>query len=165
VAYCFEPSSGAGRNVRRILIALLLPVVLGAAAPARGTLGGAADSVEMDRAALSAVRRATVVGSSYSVQEIEVGATRVRQYLSRSGLVFGLAWNGLTHPDLDTLLGSHAAAWRAAEHQVARSAGRRFLTVAAPEVVVEKWGRMRNLQGRAYAPALLPPGVSIDEIR
>jgi len=151
--------------VRRNLIALLFPVALGAAAPAMGTLGGSADSVEADRTTLSAVRRATGAQSSYSVQEIEVGATRVRQYVSRSGLVFGLAWDGLTHPDLDTLLGSYAAAWRAADRQVARSAGRRFVTVVAPEVVVEKWGRMRNLQGRAYAPALLPPGVGVDDIR
>jgi hypothetical protein len=35
----------------------------------------------------------------------------------------------------------------------------------ANNVVVEKWGHMRNLQGRAYAPALMPQGVSVDEIR
>jgi len=37
--------------------------------------------------------------------------------------------------------------------------------VRTDRVVVEKWGNMRNLQGRAYAPALIPPGVSIDEIK
>ena len=44
-------------------------------------------------------------------------------------------------------------------------AARAYPLTSPDRVVVEKWGHMRNLQGRAYAPALLPPGVSSDEIR
>jgi hypothetical protein len=46
-----------------------------------------------------------------------------------------------------------------------RQPGRRHVTVKTDGVVVEKWGHMRNLQGRAYAPALIPQGVSVDEIK
>jgi hypothetical protein len=153
------------RATRAKLLTLLLPGALAAAAPAWASLGGTADSVEADRRALSAVRRATVERAGYTVHEFEVGATRVREYLSPAGVVFGVAWGGLTHPDLDTLLGSHAAAWREADREAPRLPGRRHRTVATRNLVVEKWGHMRNLRGRAYDPALLPPGVSADEIR
>jgi hypothetical protein len=144
---------------------LLLASALAAAAPARASLGGTADSVEADRKALSAVRRATVARAGYTVQEVEAGATLVREYVSPAGVVFAVAWNGLAHPDLDTLLGSYAAAWREADQQVPRSPGRRWRAVRTARLVVEKWGHMRNLQGRAYDPALLPPGMDVDAIR
>jgi len=31
--------------------------------------------------------------------------------------------------------------------------------------VVETWGHMRAMRGRAYVPALVPAGVALDEIR
>jgi len=43
--------------------------------------------------------------------------------------------------------------------------GRRHVQVKTDGVVVEKWGHMRNMQGRAYAPALIPKGVNVDEIK
>jgi len=42
---------------------------------------------------------------------------------------------------------------------------RRHFVVRTDRVVVEKWGHVRNLQGRAYPPALIPLGVSVDEIK
>ena len=144
---------------------LLLAAALGAAAPARASLGGKADSVEADRKALSAARRATVARAGYTVEEVDTGAVRVREYVSPSGVVFAVAWNGLAHPDLDTLLGSYAAAFRQADRQVPRTPGRRSRAVRTPRLVVERWGHMRDWQGRAYDPALLPAGVSVDEIR
>jgi hypothetical protein len=144
---------------------MLLAAALGAPAPARASLGGKADSVEADRKALSAARRATVARAGYTVEEVDTGAVRVREYVSPSGVVFAVAWNGLAHPDLDTLLGSYAAAWREADRQVPRTPGRRSRAVRTPRLVVERWGHMRDWQGRAYDPALLPAGVSVDEIR
>lgn len=147
------------------LLAFAFVVALGAAAPARASLGGASDSVEADAKALSAVRLPTAPRGAYSVYELDTGATRVREYISRSGVVFGLAWDGLSHPDLGRLLGSYAPAWREADRQTPRAPGHRHRTVAARNLVVEKWGHMRSLRGRAWDPALLPPGVSVDELR
>jgi len=144
---------------------LLLAAALGAAAPVRASLGGKADSVEADRKALSAARRATVARAGYTVEEVDTGAVRVREYVSPAGVVFAVAWNGLSPPDLDALLGSYAAAFRDADRQVPRTPGRRSRAVRTPRLVVERWGHMRNWQGRAYDPALLPAGVSVDEIR
>jgi hypothetical protein len=149
-------------TARRASLALLL---LAASGPARAALGGTVESVETDRRALAASRLPSVAQALYQVHEIEVGGTRVRQYLSPQGLVFGVAWEGLAHPDLDTLLGPYAPAWREAEARAPRSPGRRAHTVTAPNLVVERWGHMRYVQGRAWDPALLPSGVSADAIR
>lgn len=132
---------------------------------AHATLGEPAASVETDRKALSAARRTTTTVDGYTVQEVKSDANTVREYVSSSGVVFAIAWNGLSHPDLTPLLGTYAGEYRQALRQTPRVPGRRSLKVKGDRVVVEKWGHMRNLQGRAYVPALIPPGVSLDEIK
>jgi hypothetical protein len=128
-------------------------------------LGGSAASVASDRTALSAVHRATTTRSAYTVQEFQSDSSTVREYVSASGVVFAVVWNGRTHPDLTTLLGSYSGEYQAALQQTARKRGLRRQQVQSDGVIVEKWGHMRNLQGRAYAPALVPTGVTIDEIK
>jgi len=132
---------------------------------AEAALGGSADSVATDRKALSAVHRATTASTGYSVQEIASDATTVREYVSSSGVVFAVAWNGLMHPDLTTLLGSYSGEFKTALQNTTRKQGIRRQRVQSDNIVVEKWGHMRNLQGRAYVPALIPSGVTIDEIK
>ena len=132
---------------------------------AQATLGGSPDSITLDRKALSAVRRATTARDGYTIHEMGSDATVVREYVSTSGIVFGIAWNGLIHPDLTQLLGTYTGEYEEALRQTPRQPGRRRLQVKTNSVVVEKWGHMRNLQGRAYVPGLIPPGVRIDEIR
>jgi hypothetical protein len=154
------------RKVCALLAGLcLMAATLAVVRQAWATLGGAADSVATDRKALSAVRSATTVQPGYTVQEITSDATKVREYVSPGGVVFAIAWNGLTHPDLTTLLGSYVAEYKQALENTPRQMGVRRSEVRGSRVVVEKWGHMRNLQGRAYVPALVPSGVSLDEIK
>ena len=136
-----------------------------AAQQAQATLGESVDSVASDQKALSAVRRTMKTSTAYTVHEIRTETLTVREYVSPSGVVFGIAWNGLTHPDLTPLLGSYISEYQKALKETKRQPGRRHVTVKTDGVVVEKWGHMRNLQGRAYAPALIPQGVSVDEIK
>lgn len=131
----------------------------------QAALGESSDSITLDKKALSAVRRTTTVRNGYTIHEIASDSTVVREYVSPSGIVFGIAWNGLIHPDLTQLLGAYAGEYEETLRQTPRQPGRRRLQVKTNRLVVEKWGHMRNLQGRAYAPSLIPPGVSIDEIR
>ena len=142
-----------------------ITVVFSSLTTAEAALGGSADSVAADRKALSAAKRATTSRNGYTVQEIESDATVVREYVSSSGVVFAIAWQGLMHPNLKALLGSYNREYQAALKQTSRRMGRRRQQVLTDQVVVEKWGHMRNLQGRAYAPALIPAGVTIDEIK
>jgi Protein of unknown function (DUF2844) len=132
---------------------------------AQATLGESAASIGSDRKALSAVQRAKTVHDSFTVQEIESGSTTVREYISPAGVVFGVAWNGLIHPDLTQLLGSYANEYHEALGRSPHNKGRSHLQVKTNRVVVQGWGHMRNFQGRAYVPSLIPPGVSVDEIR
>lgn len=143
----------------------LSAVVFAATQQVQATLGEFAASVESDRKALSAVQSSREVRNGYTIQEVSSHSTVVREYVSSSGAVFGIAWNGLTHPDLNQLLGSYAAEYREALQQTPRKPGYRHLQVKTDRIVVEKWGHMRNLRGRAYVPALIPPGVSVDEIK
>jgi hypothetical protein len=128
------------------------------------TLGEGPDSVAKDRKALSTVKRAATSHDNYTVHESSSKATTVREYLSPAGVVFAVAWNGMTPPDLSTLLGSYHQQYQSAKRLVARQHGHKRSRVAAEGVVVETWGHMRNLQGRAYVPELVPAGVAINEI-
>jgi len=144
----------------------LLMATLATAQQAHGTLGQSADSVTLDRKALSAVEGAKSFRNGYAIQEIHSDSIIIREYVSSAGIVFGIAWNGLVRPDLTQLLGSYAAEYQEAKQQIPRRPGHRdYQVVNTDRAVVETWGHMRNLKGRAYAPDLIPPGVSIDEIQ
>ncbi|MDA8083000.1 MAG: DUF2844 domain-containing protein [Nitrospiraceae bacterium] len=132
---------------------------------ASATLGGSVDTVEKDRLALAAHQRTVTSHAGFTVHEIQSGSVTVREYVSPSGIVFGLGWDGLIHPDLTKLLGTYAGDYENALKLKRRVHGRRRFQVRTDQVVVEKWGHMRNLQGRAYVPALFPPGVSSDDVR
>jgi hypothetical protein len=128
-------------------------------------LGESVDSVESDRESLTAVRGVTAAHRDYTIHEIKTDSTVIREYVSPSGIVFAIAWKGLVHPDLTALLGSYTGEYQEALQQTPRQQGRRQLQVKTNRVVVEKWGHIRDMKGRAYAPDLIPPGVSIDAIK
>jgi hypothetical protein len=157
-------------NMKRRLSTVFLGIglvvaVLAGARQAQAVLGESVDSITTDQKTLSLARVATtVVHTDYTVHEIRSDANTIREYVASSGLVFAIAWDGRIHPDLTPLLGSYTGEYQDALRQTPRQPGRRQLQVKTDRVVVEKWGHMRKLQGRAYAPALIPPGVSIDEI-
>jgi hypothetical protein len=129
------------------------------------TLGEPAASIQADRNVLSAMQRAKTVHDNFTVQEIQSGSTTVREYISPSDIVFGVAWNGLIRPDLTQLLGSYSNEYHEALRRLPHHQGRNRLDIKTNKVIVQQWGHMRNLQGRAYVPSLIPLGVSADEIR
>jgi hypothetical protein len=153
------------RKLSSLLICLGLAFAFLLVQQAYATLGESADSIATNEKTLSAVRSSTITSSKYSVHVFQTETITVREYVSPSGIVFGIAWNGLTYPDLTPLLGSYASEHQKAASHIKRQPGRKYVKVESDNVVVEKWGHMRNLQGRAYAPALIPQGVSTDEIK
>jgi len=156
--------------MKRRLITLLIGLGLAAfflatAGPVQAVLGESADSVASDQTALAAKRVTKTIRAGYTVQELRSDSVTLREYVAPTGIVFAIAWNGLIHPDLTSLLGSYVGQYRTALEHVQREPGSRHRTVETGDIVVEKWGHMRNLQGRAYVPALIPSGVTIDEIK
>ena len=157
--------AGGDRNRKRtaavkrrfpLLLAGVLAATLAAAQPLMAALGEPADSVARDRKALSAARGTATVHTGYTVQEVVSDSVTVREYISPAGIVFGIAWNGYTHPDLTPLLGSYAGEYDDALRKTPRKPGRRPVQVKTDRVVVEKWGHMRNLEAvrmqRTWSP-------------
>lgn len=101
--------------------------------------------------------------NAYTVHEsARENGTIIKEYATAGGVVFAVQWRGPVLPDLDALLGTYFAAFRA-EAQQARAAGRRGspMVVATDTLVVNSAGRMRNFSGWAYAPGLVPAEVAI----
>ena len=156
------------KRKERIPVVFVFLALLTIAVPAEkvlATLGGSVDSVESDRRVLSAVRGSVTPSATYTVHEIAYEGTTVREYVSPQGIVFAIAWNGVRSPDLQTLLGSYADQYNAALANRQHRPGVRHSSIKGDDVVVERGGQVGHLQGRAYAPALIPTGVSIDEIK
>ncbi len=147
--------------VRR-LVAL---AAISLASSAWATLGETAATIPGDEKALAATRGPANVRERYQVERLVSASRTVREYVAPSGVVFAVSWNGVSHPDLGVLLGAYATPVRRVLDRQRASPGRRSRRVEAGGVVVETWGHMRALHGRAWVPALLPAGVTLDEIQ
>lgn len=152
---------------RPVELCLSLLVFTGAiwVEPARASLGGDAASVAVDAAALHGVASALPL-QQYEVQEITGGnGVRVREFLNRDGIVFGVAWSGPVPPDLRLLLGASFEAYARGLAALKQPGTRRSVRVASPDLVVESGGHMRAYGGRAFLPRLIPAGVSTADLR
>jgi hypothetical protein len=151
----------------RARLAALAVAACAALAPslAAATLGERVESVEADRTRLSARLAGTTDLGRYRVYTLDSPVSMVRQFARPDGVIFAVAWSGLAVPDLTPLLGAYAADYRAARPLQRPRRGARSARVTGQQVVVETWGRMRDLHGLAYLPALLPAGVEPDAMR
>ncbi len=152
--------------LRSAVCASLLGGSLFLTLPAFAGLGEDAGSVDADQAQMQGARRVTQ-SAAYSVHEIKAptGVT-VREYVSKSGQVFGVAWQGPWPPDMRQILANNFETYRqASEAQVNSHNGRRPLVIDQHEFVMHAGGHMRSFNGRAFIPALLPNGVTPESIR
>jgi hypothetical protein len=131
---------------------------------ARASLGEGAESIERDRSALNGNTQKTVK-DSYSVQEIDAGRRKVREFLRQDGTVFAVSWRGPVPPDLGVLLGKYYDEYRNARGEPPAEIKRGERTTRSDHAIVQEGGHMRDVQGRAYVPGLVPPGVDIAEVR
>jgi hypothetical protein len=136
------------------------------ALPAFAGLGEDSSSVDADQAHIQGERRITQA-SSYSVHEIKAPTgTIVREYVSASGQVFGVAWQGPWLPNMQQILASYFETYRqASEVQANSHTGRRPLVINQADLVVRSGGHMRAFAGQAYVPTLLPKGVTAATIQ
>jgi hypothetical protein len=129
-------------------------------------LGDTVFSVEADRAKMKGAVRVQQV-NGIAVHEIsDVHGTQVREFVSPAGSVFAVAWHGQFIPDLQQVLGKYFEQYsEAVRAQKASYVGRRPLNIQLPGLVVQMTGHMRAYSGRAYVPAMVPAGVTLDSIR
>ncbi len=105
--------------------------------------------------------------NSYNIHEITASnGIVVREFVSLSGNVFGVAWQGPSHPDLRQVLGSNYDTFtQAVKAQRAQRHGHGPLLIQQPGLVVQMSGHMRSLTGKAYLPQSLPAGVRPEVIQ
>jgi hypothetical protein len=129
-------------------------------------LGGDGTSVHDDGAALSGQLRTTSM-LQYDAHELTLpSGTVVHEYVSRSGAVFAISWQGPLPPDLSQLLGTYfprftdaASAAIQAQHGLQRQ-----LSSVQPDFVVQSVAHLRSFRGKAYVPALVPEGVAVEQL-
>ena len=154
--------------------------LLGSAAFA--SLGGAASTIEADVHSFRASRRIILSqrasNSSYAVHELTSEANTIREFVSSSGIVFAVTWSGWTEPDLNQLLGKYSKDIQDVEKgegTSGRARGRhpRILRAMSQsqlqaqgkdQVIVEKFGHLRDVRGRAYIPSFIPKGVELQSL-
>jgi hypothetical protein len=159
-----NPIDRRGRAARRL--ALLAPVVLGvlASSTAWAGLGETADSIARDHLALRGTTLAVTPAVDYDIHETTTAdGARIRQYVSREGTVFAVAWSGRGQPDLKVVLAGQYDKYLAAA--TAHRGNHHVFTVSTPQLVISIVRAPRGFQGAAHLPALVPAGVSASELR
>ncbi len=148
------------RIISGMLVMLAVPLTMSA------SLGGDANSVQTDQSKMQGTLR-TTSGDSYTLHEIQTPTgVAVKEYVSTSGKVFAVTWQGPIHPDLRQLLGAYFDQFVQAEQaQRAQRRGRGPLLIQQTGLVVQISGHMRSFLGKAYVPQMLPPGVRAEDLR
>ncbi len=122
-----------------------------------------AGAAEKDNDVEAVHRAGHAVHDGYRVEEIRYGAAMMREYITPTGVIFGLDWKGMIHPDVTDLLGSIAGTHPEGPADPGQAKKSKTDT-EAEEVVIQKWGQPDDPHGRAYAPDLAPQGVKPDRM-
>jgi hypothetical protein len=146
---------GAALGVLLLLAAIALP--------ASAALGGDVASVQSDMVQMKASLRLTHA-QAYTVHEMQMQHGTVKEYVSPSGKVFAVSWQGFFMPDMRQLLGSYFDHYTQAAARK-QSPGRRPFVIHDSEMVLFSAGHMRSWMGQAYVPDLVPQGVNVDALQ
>jgi hypothetical protein len=132
--------------------------------PAGAELGQPVSSVPTDRAKMKGTLQVTKT-AGYEIHEIQTAVgTKVREYVSPSGMVFGVAWNGQFMPDLQQILGAYFDQYVNAVAQGKKTV-RGPVNIQLPGLVIQRGGHQGSFFGRAYVPEMIPPGASADAVQ
>lgn len=125
------------------------------------TFGNAAGASD----ALSAVIHQANNSALRWLETTDANQIRVRQYMSPTGVVYAVSWDGPAMPDVSALLGTRFDQYRqGASAALENSNGLRSSHVDGSDFVVETSVRLRDFSGRAWLPDALPAGVSAADI-
>jgi hypothetical protein len=131
--------------------------------PAGAALGDNAASVLSDQARMKGTLHSVDL-KTYVIHEITTPGTVVREYVSNSGLVFGVSWDGEFPPDFLQVLGSYYEQAKQAAAQQTHPQ-RAPITIDTPGLVFRQTGHLRSFHGVAYVPQLVPNGMPANDIR
>jgi hypothetical protein len=143
---------------------LLSLILLIASQSAFARLGDGESSAEQDRKAFHGIRKVHLY-TGYKVHEVTTDGTVIREFVSSSGTIFAVAWNGLSHPDLTQLFGTYYSEYIEAERATPRPKGRAEMKVNSQNIISVRFGHMRAVRGKAWIPALVPNGFDLSLIQ
>ena len=98
-------------------------------------------------------------------ESTDANQIRVRQYVSSSGQVYAVSWDGPAMPDVAVLLGTWFDRYRQeASVALPTASGLHSSRVSSSDLMVETAVRLRDFSGRAWLPSALPAGVAAADI-
>lgn len=144
-------------------------VFLIAACPfqASATLGSDVTTVNEDRAKMQGALMSITRNDRFEIHQLQASnGTTVREYVSSTGTVFAVSWEGPWMPDLRQVLGPYFDAYQRTVPAV-RNARRSHgpMTFRSGDLVVQIGGHPRAFVGRAYIERLMPQGMQAQTIR
>ena len=146
----------------KITLGALLILFLGAA-PAWAVLGEYESSVSLDQQFLAGQHREEA-RQGYRVHHITTAnGTVVNEYVSPTGIVFGVSWQGHFIPNLHQLLGSYMTNLQ--QGQRTNVVRRRAVVIQGDNFVFSSVGHARYFRGRAYVPGLVPANLTSEVIQ
>lgn len=134
---------------------------------ASATLGSDVTTVNEDRAKMQGALMSITRNDRFEVHQLQASnGTTVREYVSSTGTVFAVSWEGPWMPDLRQVLGPYFDAYQRTVPAV-RNARRSHgpLTIRSGDLVVQIGGHPRAFVGRAYIERLMPQGMQAQTIR
>jgi hypothetical protein len=151
----------------RVLTSALLVALCGIPRTASAALGGDAASVDVDRIHMQGALLRIERTNAFTIHEVQSSTgIAIREYVSPSGKVFAVAWNGPWMPDLRQLLGDYFDRFQRGADAARRSRrGRGPLHVDDGELVAQISGHARAFSGVVTVPRLTPTGMRADAIR
>jgi hypothetical protein len=154
---------------RCLALAAAALAAVGLAAPsAHAVLGGDAGTIAVDQARLHGVRlQAVATSAPVATHEITLAdGSSIRQFVTPDGIVFAVAWSTRFKPDLNALLGVHAATYAQAASDAMKAAGiRRHAELRRGDLVVQSTAHLNAHVGRAWLQSLVPAGARLDALR
>jgi hypothetical protein len=134
---------------------------------AAASLGGDVSSVQTDQVRIKGAMMRVTSSDRFTVHEMRAATgTTIREYVSSSGRVFGVAWQGPTLPDLRQVLGTYFDAYvQAAQAAQKKRVGRGPIRIEESTFVVERSGHPRAFVGRAYVPQFIPAGIGSEIVQ
>jgi hypothetical protein len=163
---CIE--AARDRRLRRIVAVTCTAAALFTAPAAQAVLGGDASTIGDDELRLKGLRRqSAVLRPQILTREIAMAdGSSIREFVAPNGIVFAVAWSTRFKPNLESLLGTHAAGYAAAASEALRAPGiRRSVVLQRGDLVVHSTTHLNVFVGKAYLRSLVPQGVGVDELR
>ncbi|MFM0737220.1 DUF2844 domain-containing protein [Paraburkholderia xenovorans] len=156
---CFSPAIASALLVGALTVTFAAGLI--ASSDARAELGG---TMPVQTGPAADAPRVLLNGALRMRTLTDAGQTTVNEYATSTGQIVAYAWRGPTMPDLHALLGRYADSYRAGAASAA-DGNLHASRVLRPDVIVESGGPMRGYVGRAWLPAALPAGVTVDDLR